>query len=73
VVRDLYGHGIGKKVHEEPMFPITKARHGCYVKRGNGHLHRADGDGGTYEMKDQKTAMDLQPGRISFGHFDIQS
>ena len=35
VVRDLVGHGVGKKVHEEPMIPnFGKPKTGPRLKRG---------------------------------------
>lgn len=52
VVRDLYGHGIGKKVHEEPLVPNFGKRHeGIELKEGMVICIEPMVTAGNYEMK----------------------
>jgi methionyl aminopeptidase len=55
VVRDLYGHGIGKKVHEEPYVPnYGKRETGTVLKEGMVICIEPMVTAGTYEMKRSK-------------------
>ncbi len=55
VVRDLYGHGIGKSVHEEPYVPnYGKRATGTVLKEGMVICIEPMVTAGTYEMKRSK-------------------
>ncbi|MBX4200544.1 type I methionyl aminopeptidase [Candidatus Parcubacteria bacterium] len=55
VVRDLYGHGIGKSVHEEPYVPnYGKRATGTVLKEGMVICIEPMVTMGTYEMKKSK-------------------
>ncbi len=52
VVRDLYGHGIGKKVHEDPLVPnFGKRQEGTELKEGMVICIEPMVTAGSYEMK----------------------
>ena len=52
VVRELVGHGIGRKMHEEPEVPQLRApRLRSFVAQRHVHLHRADDQYGKQECR----------------------
>jgi len=69
VVRDLYGHGIGKKVHEEPYVPnYGKRATGVMLKEGMVICIEPMVDGGNLRNEKIKRRLWIcNPGRISFG------
>lgn len=72
IVRDLIGHGVGHKVHEEPQVPnFGRPGRGPHIQEGlviaiepmvnlGTHEVQLSRDGWTYETKDQKLAAHFE-------------
>ncbi len=72
VVRDLVGHGIGKRLHEEPQIPnFGDPGHGVMLKRGMVLAIEPMVNAGSYEIdtKDDQWTITTRDGSLS-AHFE---